>query len=529
VTDLLKFITCGSVDDGKSTLIGHILYDSKLIYADQAQALLLDSQIGSRGGEIDYSLLLDGLMAEREQGITIDVAYRYFTTEKRSFIAADAPGHEQYTRNMAVGASFADLAIILIDATRGVLRQTRRHARICSMMGIRSFLFAVNKMDLANYSEESFESIKSDVDALKRELNLQSAALMPLSATAGDNVTTPSVNMPWYSGPTLLEFLEEVETAEIRDSGLGFAMPIQRVCRPDASFRGFQGQVESGSAACGDTLTVLPSMEKAKVKALYLGECMVPEIFAGQPATIQLDRELDASKGCVLAKDASLKSQKRFAATLLWMDDAVLALGREYWVKVGTKLLPAKVESIEYKIDVNTGDHLPANVLEKNEIALCRIEASENLVVDLFRNSRSLGSLILIDRLSHATSACGVIEEIGGGRLEGVVFDDGKIRVETNLFDLFLFNPLSGTIERVRPEPSVYRLGDELPLKGRGYAYPGDFDAESEKDSIRIRNSRFAGFGPHESSVPLLSRHGLGVSENGLDPFEMYRSIIYSA
>jgi len=266
---LLKFITCGSVDDGKSTLIGHILYDSKLLYTDQEKALELDSKVGSRGGKIDYSLLLDGLMAEREQGITIDVAYRYFTTDNRSFIVADTPGHEEYTRNMAVGASFADLAVILIDATQGVLVQTRRHARICKLMGIRYFVFAVNKMDLAGYNEEVFNKINGQIEELKKELSLENVQVIPLSATEGDNVTVKSENIPWYKGEALLPYLENIDVSE-KNEEQGFYMPVQRVCRPNHSFRGFQGQIESGSISVGDELITLPSNEKAHVKEIIV-------------------------------------------------------------------------------------------------------------------------------------------------------------------------------------------------------------------------------------------------------------------
>ena len=277
---LLKFITCGSVDDGKSTLIGHILYDSKLLYADQEKALLLDSKVGSRGGEIDYSLLLDGLMAEREQGITIDVAYRYFTTERRSFIVADTPGHEEYTRNMAVGASFAQLAVILVDAKQGVLVQTRRHLRICSLMGIRHFIFAVNKMDLADYSQERFEEISRSIASLTEELSLTHVTIIPVSATEGDNVTVKSDHMPWYEGETLLSSLEETEVA--REEGSGFYMPVQRVCRPDHEFRGFQGQVESGTVSVGQSLTILPGNETAKVKSILVGDRSSDQAAAGK-------------------------------------------------------------------------------------------------------------------------------------------------------------------------------------------------------------------------------------------------------
>ncbi len=341
---LLKFITCGSVDDGKSTLIGHILYDSKLLYADQERALILDSQVGSRGGKIDYSLLLDGLTAEREQGITIDVAYRYFTTEKRSFIVADTPGHEEYTRNMAVGASFADLAIILVDAKRGVLQQTLRHARICALMGIRYFVFAVNKMDLTGYSKERFEAVSREIEKLSGDLKLANTVIIPVSATEGDNITKRGENMPWYAGSTLLSYLESVDIVSGQIEA-GFYMPVQRVCRPDHTFRGFQGQVESGTVSVNDTLTALPSGEIAIVKAIYVADKQTDSASIGQPITVQLDREVDVSRGCVLARNAELKIVKDFEATLLWMDDQRLIPGKEYWIKIGTKLLPAIVSA----------------------------------------------------------------------------------------------------------------------------------------------------------------------------------------
>lgn len=313
---LLKFITCGSVDDGKSTLIGHILYDTKLLYADQAQALELDSKVGSRGGKLDYSLLLDGLMAEREQGITIDVAYRYFTTDRRSFIVADTPGHEEYTRNMAVGASFADLAVILVDASQGVLVQTRRHARICTLMGIRSFVFAVNKMDLVGYRQDRYREIQEEIHGLKEELGLETVKIIPLSATEGDNVTAASPAMPWYHGGPLLDYLETVPIDD-QNREEGFYLPVQRVCRPDHTFRGFQGQIEAGRLTVGDQITVLPSGTQAKVKAILVGDRETQSAKAGQPVTVQLDREVDVSRGCVLARDAGLTVTNRLEATLL--------------------------------------------------------------------------------------------------------------------------------------------------------------------------------------------------------------------
>lgn len=406
---LLKFITCGSVDDGKSTLIGHMLYDAKLLFADQKRALELDSKVGSRGGEIDYSLLLDGLMAEREQGITIDVAYRYFTTERRSFIVADTPGHEEYTRNMAVGASFADLAVILVDASQGVLTQTRRHTRICSLMGIKHFVFAVNKMDLIDFEQEKFQKIQKDIKVLLAEFEYSTAQMIPVSATEGDNITKRSVHMPWYTGKTLLDYMETINVKE-NPAETGFTMPVQRVCRPNHTFRGFQGQIESGSVSVGDAIKVLPSGESAKVTLIYEGDKEVQTSATGHAVTIQLDTEIDVSRGCVLIRDTSLNVNSMFAATLLWMDDVKLLPGRNFLLKLGTQSVPATIMKIRYKIDVNTGEEVYADAIYKNEIALCEISTASKLVFDEFEKNNALGSLILIDRVSHMTSACGIVE-----------------------------------------------------------------------------------------------------------------------
>lgn len=413
MSGLLKFITCGSVDDGKSTLIGHLLYDAKLIYADQEEALKLDSKVGSRGGEIDYSLLLDGLMAEREQGITIDVAYRYFTTDRRSFICADTPGHEEYTRNMACGASFAELAIILLDATKGVLVQTRRHARICALMGIRYFVFAVNKMDLVGYSEERFREIERQIQDLCRELDLYHIVIIPVSATEGDNITKRSGNMDWYDGPVLLDYLETVNTGSAEEDGAGFYMPVQRVCRPNHEFRGFEGQIEHGSVNVGDAVRSLPSGEEAHVKSILLTDRNVTHAEEGQPVTIQLDREVDVSRGCVIESGTSLKTSDSFKTEILWMDDEDLTVGKNFMVKLATKLIPGIVTSIEYAIDVNTGEKKKVDVLRKNEIALVTIAVTEPVIAAPFASYRTMGELILIDRISNMTSACGVIRSLG--------------------------------------------------------------------------------------------------------------------
>ncbi|WP_063892453.1 GTP-binding protein [Paenibacillus sp. Leaf72] len=407
---LLKFITCGSVDDGKSTLIGHMLYEAKLLFADQERALELDSRLGSRGGKIDYSLLLDGLIAEREQGITIDVAYRYFTTDHRSFIVADTPGHEEYTRNMAVGASFADLAIILVDATKGIITQTKRHTRICALMGIKHLVLAVNKMDLVDFDTKIFDEIKEDFSRISAEFQFESIQVIPVSATEGDNITKKSPNTPWYKGLPLLPYLEGVDVHS-NDVVLPFMMPIQRVCRPDHTFRGFQGQIEAGSIAVGDELTTLPSREKAKVKRIFVTDQDRNSAHAGQPVTIQLDREVDVSRGCVFTKDNQLQEADSFSATILWMDDSVLTPGKNALVKVGTKVLPGTVTAINYKIDINTGNTVTADHVVKNEVAKCEISLSDGIVFDAFEKNKSIGGFILIDRVTNMTSACGVIDE----------------------------------------------------------------------------------------------------------------------
>lgn len=482
---LLKFITCGSVDDGKSTLIGHILYDAKLLYADQEKALELDSKVGSRGGAIDYSLLLDGLMAEREQGITIDVAYRYFTTDHRSFIVADTPGHEEYTRNMAVGASFADLSIILIDAKQGVLVQTRRHARICALMGIRYFVFAVNKMDLIGYDEARFRAIEAEIRQLADELSLENIKIIPVSATEGDNVTTKSENIPWYTGESLLAYLENVDVSTSSEEK-GFYLPVQRVCRPNHTFRGFQGQIEAGSIAVGDAITTLPSQEEVLVKSIYVGDKEVQEAFKGQPVTIQLDKEVDVSRGCVLTKQAGLTTSKTIQAKILWMDDTQLTAGKDYFVKLGTKLLPGVVTEINYKIDVNTGEQLPAECLTKNEIALCRIVLSEKIVVDRFDSHKTLGEFILIDRVNNMTAACGVVESLSDEE-EKASFIYQDLRARGDVFEEFYYNMESQSIAKYRTVENTYTVGDTIPIHGESYHYPNDFDILVLRDQVAVQ------------------------------------------
>ena len=515
---LLKFITCGSVDDGKSTLIGHILYDAKLLYADQEKALELDSKVGSRSGKIDYSLLLDGLMAEREQGITIDVAYRYFTTDNRSFIVADTPGHEEYTRNMAVGASFADLAVILIDASQGVLVQTRRHARICKLMGIRYFVFAVNKMDLVNYSESRFNEIVAQIDALKQELGLENITIIPLSATEGDNVTTHSENIPWYTGKPLLEYLETVDIAS--DTEEGFYMPVQRVCRPDHTFRGFQGQIESGSISVGDAITTLPSNETATVKGILVTDKEATSAKQGQPVTITLDREVDVSRGCVLVKNTDIGVYKKLTVSLLWMDDEDLAIGKDYLVKLGTKTIPGILTHVQYAIDVNTGEHVTRDSLHKNEIAVCELLLTEGIVVDLFAKHKTLGELILIDRVTNMTSACGVVEAVAEKVTNGTEkasFRLNDLTARGDIFEEFYYDTSSLNVLKYQPVNRTYTIGDEIPVSGESYQYPDSFDIIVLRDqvAVRVRNKKITAILPAADyvydHVPVINGRGFAV------------------
>lgn len=517
---LLKFITCGSVDDGKSTLIGHILYDSKLLYADQEKALELDSKVGSRNGKIDYSLLLDGLMAEREQGITIDVAYRYFTTDNRSFIVADTPGHEEYTRNMAVGASFADLAVILIDASQGVLVQTRRHARICSLMGIKYFVFAVNKMDLVKYDKATFDKITDQINELKAELDLENVVIIPLSATEGDNITVKSENIPWYDGKTLLDYLETVDIKS-SDNEKGFYMPVQRVCRPDHTFRGFQGQIESGEISVGDEITTLPSNEKAKVKQILVVDKDSKTAKVGQPATITIDKEVDVSRGCVLTKDSEIGVYKKLRASLLWMDDNTLTEGTDYLVKLGTKTIPAIVTKIEYAVDVNTGEHIQKDELNKNEIALCDILLTEPIVVDKFDNHKTLGELILIDRVTNMTSACGVVEETLEKADYGThkaSFKKGEVEARGDIFEEFYYDSASQNVLKYQPVNNTYSVGDTIPTVGDSYNYPDSFDIIVLRDSVavKVRDKKITEIIPTSEyqygNVPVVNGRGFEVN-----------------
>lgn len=528
---LLKFITCGSVDDGKSTLIGHILYDAKLIYADQEKALELDSKVGSRSGDIDYSLLLDGLMAEREQGITIDVAYRYFTTDNRSFIVADTPGHEEYTRNMAVGASFADLAVILIDASQGVLVQTRRHARICKLMGIRHFVFAVNKMDLVKYSKSRFDEIVKQIEELKNELLLDDIYIIPLSATEGDNVTVKSENIQWYNGVPLLQYLETVDVDSSEEEE-GFYLPVQRVCRPDHTFRGFQGQIELGSISVGDEIVTLPSNEKAHVKQILMTDKDVKTAFKGQPVTITLDKEVDVSRGCVITKDTNLASYQELTASILWMDDEQLTAGKDYLVKLGTKTISGIVSEIKYAVDVNTGEHIPADSLTKNGIAVCTILLAEPIAVDLFSKHKTLGELILIDRVSNMTSACGVVDSVEekADDAKKASFVLGSLEARGDIFEEFFYDTSSLNVLKYQPVKETYTKGDTIPVEGESYKYPDSFDIIVLRDSVavKVRDRKITDIVPTSEysygGVPVVNGRGFEVLADSNEKIQQFLS-----
>ncbi|MBH5321088.1 sulfate adenylyltransferase subunit CysN [Aurantiacibacter sediminis] len=409
---MLRFITCGSVDDGKSTLIGRLLYDSKMIFEDQLEALSNDSKkVGTQGQDIDFALLVDGLGAEREQGITIDVAYRFFNTEKRKFIVADCPGHEQYTRNMVTGASTADLAVILVDARKGVLVQTRRHSYLCHLIGIRNIVLAVNKMDLVEYAQETFDNIVADYTAFAEEIGIASFTALPISGFKGDNITTaPSENTPWYEGPSLVQHLESVEVLSEVAAEKPFRMPVQWVNRPNLDFRGFSGLIATGVIKPGDAVRALPSGKTSTVKSIVTYDGELDEAIAGQSVTITLEDEIDCSRGDVLCvADNPPETADQFEATLVWLNDEDLHVGRSYWLKLGTQTVSATVQQPKYRVDVNTMDHMAAKTLSLNDIGVAEVYADKNIVFEPYTTSRSLGGFILIDKITNATVGAGML------------------------------------------------------------------------------------------------------------------------
>jgi len=408
---MLRFITCGSVDDGKSTLIGRLLYDSKMIFEDQLAALEADSKrVGTQGSEIDFALLVDGLAAEREQGITIDVAYRFFATEKRKFIVADTPGHEQYTRNMVTGASTADLAVILIDARKGVLTQTRRHSYLTHLIGIRHIVLAVNKMDLVGYDQATYDGIVADYAAFATSIGIEQFTAIPISGFKGDNVTALSGNTPWYAGPTLIEFLETVELDGDADRAKPFRMPVQWVNRPNLDFRGFAGLVSTGSIRPGDAIRVLPSGRTSAVKQIVTLGADLDQAIAGQSVTLTLADEVDCSRGDVIvAADAPPEVSDQFEATIVWMGEAEMLPGRPYWLKIGTQIVTATIQQPKYEVNVNTMEHLAAKTLDLNAIGVANLTTDRSIPFEPYAQNRDLGGFILIDKMSNATVAAGMI------------------------------------------------------------------------------------------------------------------------
>ncbi|WP_133366440.1 sulfate adenylyltransferase subunit CysN [Qipengyuania sediminis] len=408
--DMLRFITCGSVDDGKSTLIGRMLYDSRAVFADQLQVLESDSRrVGTRGSEIDFALLVDGLSAEREQGITIDVAYRFFATPKRKFIVADCPGHEQYTRNMVTGASTADLAVILIDARKGVLQQTRRHSYLCHLLGIRRFVLAVNKMDLVGYDQAVFDAIVADYARFAEVIGIADYAAIPISGVHGDNVVAPSSRMTWYEGPSLVTHLETVALPHADDAA-SFRMPVQWVNRPNADFRGFAGLIASGVVRSGDEVRVLPGGQMTRVQAIDTMDGPLPEAGARQSVTLTLDDDVECGRGSVIAAAADPpQTADQFEATLVWLDDADLRPGRGYWLKLATQTVTASVQPPKYQIDVNTLEHLAAKTLALNAIGVAEVYTDRPIVFEPYAHSRTLGGFILIDKETGATAAAGML------------------------------------------------------------------------------------------------------------------------
>jgi len=410
--ELLRFITCGSVDDGKSTLIGRLLYDSKMIYEDQLAQLENESKVhGTTGGKFDPALVTDGLRAEREQGITIDVAYRYFSTAKRKFIIADTPGHEQYTRNMATGASTADLAIILIDARHGVLTQTKRHSFIVSLLGIRHVVVTINKMDLVNYSQARFDEICEDYKQFVSRLDLPDLHFIPLAALHGENVVDPSPNMPWYRGNTLMNFLESVYIGSDRNLE-DFRLPIQYVNRPNLDFRGFCGTIASGILRKGDEIMVLPSKRTSRVKRLVTQDGDLDEAFCPQSITVVLDDEVDCSRGDMIVRPGNVpKSTNQFDATIVWLNADALLPGKSYLFKHTSQTIPGQIDSLRYRVDVNTLHRSPAPELQLNEIGRCSITLSQSIYFDAYKRNRSTGAFIIIDRLTNATVGAGMITD----------------------------------------------------------------------------------------------------------------------
>ncbi|MCE2828826.1 MAG: sulfate adenylyltransferase subunit CysN [Sphingomonadales bacterium] len=532
---MLRFITCGSVDDGKSTLIGRLLYDSKMIFEDQLANLESDSKrVGTQGDEIDFALLVDGLAAEREQGITIDVAYRFFTTEKRKFIVADCPGHEQYTRNMVTGASTADLAVILIDARKGVLPQTRRHSYLCKLLGIRNILLAVNKMDLVDYGQPVFDQIVSDYRSFAGSIGITEFTAIPISGFKGDNITSASPNMPWYQGPSLIDHLETVELDNDGEQASPFRLPVQWVNRPNLDFRGFAGQIASGTIRKGDAVRILPSGKTSSVSRIVTLDGDLDEAVAGQSVTICLADEVDCSRGNVIAAaDAPPQTADQFEANLVWMADEPMIPGRAYWLKLGTQMVSATVQQPKYQVNVNavgsSDEQLAAKTLELNAIGVAVVTTERQLVFEPYSDNRTLGGFILIDKLTNATVAAGMLN-FSLRRAENIHWQaididrDAHARQKGQQSRLLWFTGLSGsgksTIANL-VEKKLYALGKHSFLLDGDNIRHGLNKDLGFTDADRIENIRRVG-----EVAKLMTDAGLIVLTAFISPFRAEREMV---
>ncbi len=528
---MLRFITCGSVDDGKSTLIGRLLYDSKMIFEDQLAALENDSRrVGTQGQDIDFALLVDGLAAEREQGITIDVAYRFFATEKRKFIVADCPGHEQYTRNMVTGASTADLAVILIDARKGVLPQTRRHSYLCHLLGIRNILLAVNKMDLVDYDQTIFDSIVQDYAAFAASIGIDAFTPIPISGYKGDNITAASPHMPWYQGQPLIEYLETVAIDNDTDQARPFRLPVQWVNRPNLDFRGFAGQIASGSVKPGDVVRVLPSGKTSTVTRLVTFDGDLDEAVAGQSVTLCLADEIDCSRGNVIAAAGSPpQAADQFEAHLVWMADEPLIPGRAYWLKLGTQIVSATVQQPKYQVNITTMEHLAAKTLDLNAIGVAVVTTDRQLVFESYAQNRTLGGFILIDKMSNATVAAGMLN-FSLRRAENIhwqaidISRDAHARQKGQEPKLLWFTGLSGsgksTIANL-VEKKLHALGKHSFLLDGDNVRHGLNKDLGFTDADRIENIRRIG-----EVAKLMTDAGLIVLTAFISPFRAERELV---
>ncbi|RVT44057.1 sulfate adenylyltransferase subunit CysN [Sphingobium algorifonticola] len=528
---MLRFITCGSVDDGKSTLIGRLLYDSKQIFEDQLASLEADSKrIGTQGQDIDFALLVDGLAAEREQGITIDVAYRFFATEKRKFIVADTPGHEQYTRNMVTGASTADLAVILIDARKGVLTQTRRHSYLAHLIGIRHIVLAVNKMDLVGYDQATYDAIVADYAAFAADIGIAQFTAMPISGFRGDNITAPSPNTPWYGGPSLIAHLEQVEIDSEADAAAPFRMAVQWVNRPNLDFRGFAGLIASGAIAPGDAVRILPSGKTSTVARIVTLDGDLDRAVAGQSVTLTLTDEVDCSRGDVIAAAADpVATADQFEATIVWMDEAEMLPGRPYWMKIGTQTVSATIQQPKYQVNVNSMAQLAAKTLELNAIGVANLSVDRAIPFTPYAENRDLGGFILIDRMTNRTVGAGMIH-FALRRADNIHWQAVDVSREAHAAQkgqspkLLWFTGLSGsgksTIANI-VEKKLYALGKHSFLLDGDNVRHGLNRDLGFTDADRVENIRRVG-----EVAKLMTDAGLIVITAFISPFRAERDMV---